>query len=70
MFTLSLQLDAYHVPTAEWHVYKTTHGLRAVSRTHALSKGLKVLENWPGYVDRVDHADWQVSGQVAILEVS
>jgi hypothetical protein len=66
-FNLRLRLEAYHVPTEKWHVYETTHGLRAVSRRHALDKGLRVLEAWPGYVDRVDHADWKVAGDVAIL---
>lgn len=66
LFTLTLTLDAFHKPTATWHTYEAKHGVRAVSRKHALDKGLKVVTGWPGYTDRAEHADWDVTGNAAI----
>lgn len=67
LFTLALKLEAFHKPSATWHVYEKPHGLRAVSRKHALNKGLRVVTGWPGYSDRADHADWDVTANVAIV---
>jgi hypothetical protein len=66
LFTLALSIDAFHKPTATWHVHKAPHGVRAVSRRHALNKGLKIVTGWPGYADRVNHADWTVTANAAI----
>ena len=68
-YRLRLRFEAFHVPTDAWHVHETTHGLRAVSRKHALDKGLKVVHGWPGYADRAGHPDWRgVTAEAAILE--
>lgn len=67
LYTLRLKLEAFHKPSQKWHVYETTQGLRAVSRKHALDKGLKVVTSWPGYTDREGHQDWQVGGEATIL---
>lgn len=65
---LRIRLEAFHKPSETWHVHETKHGLRAVSRKHAINKGLKVLASWPGYSDRVNHPDWTVGGDVTIVE--
>ena len=66
LYTLKLKIEAYHKPTATWHVHETTHGLRAVSRRNALDKGLKALQSMPGYTDRAEHPDWTVYGEVLL----
>lgn len=68
VYTLTLKLEAFHKPTQKWHVHETTHGLRAVSRKHALDKGLKVVTGWPGYQDRVWHENWVVDASASIVE--
>jgi hypothetical protein len=68
LFTLSLKFEAYHKPTETWHIHEAKHGLRAVSRKHALNKGLRVLTGWPGYKDRDGHPDWTVDGSATIVE--
>lgn len=65
-----IRLEAFHKPSETWHVHEAKHGLRAVSRKHAINKGLKVLESWPGYADRANHPDWTVGGDVTIIEAS
>jgi len=67
LITLKIRLEAFHKPTETWHVHEAQHGVRAVSRKHAISKGLKVLESWPGYADRQDHPEWTVGGDVTIV---
>lgn len=66
-YTLALKLEAFHKPTETWHVYEVASSQRAVSRKHALTKGLKVVTSWPGYTDRVDHPDWQVEARAQIV---
>lgn len=66
LYTLTLKLEAYHTPTETWHVYETRHGLRAVSLKHALNKGLREVTRWPGYADRVDHPDWEVTANATL----
>lgn len=68
LIRLTLRLDAFHKPTQTWHTYETAHGLRAVSRKHAIAKGLKVVTGWPGYADRAGHADWDVTAEATILD--
>ena len=71
LYTLRLKLEAYHKPTAVWHVYEANHGLRAVSRKHALNKGLHIVTTqWPGYVDREGHPDWTVEASATFVDVS
>jgi len=60
LYPLRLHVDAYHVPTATWHCCERNHGVRAVSRKHALDKGLRVIYTMPAYADRVNHEDWTV----------
>lgn len=68
LYTLSLKFEAFHKPTQTWHVHETKHGLKAVSRKHALDKGLKVVMALPGFKDRDGHEDWQVDASATILE--
>ena len=49
-------------------MYEAPHGVRAVSRNHALNKGLKVVQTWNSYRDRVDHPDWTVDASVSFAE--
>jgi hypothetical protein len=65
LYTLTLKLDAFHKPSETWHCYDTTHGVRAVSRKHALDKGLNIVTGWPGYTDRAGHPDWTVDASVS-----
>lgn len=68
-FRVKVRAEAFHTPTDKWWTYETTHGLRAVSRKHALDKGLRVGMNWPGYKDRADHPDWKNAGvEVTLLD--
>jgi hypothetical protein len=69
LFTLTLKLEAYHKPSETWHVHETKHGLRAVSRKHALDKGLHVVTRWPGYVDRLGNPDWTVDASATLETV-
>jgi hypothetical protein len=66
LYTVTLKLEAYHVPTEAWHVHEAQHGLRAVSRKHALDKGLRVVTSWPGYRDREGHPEWRVGASVTL----
>ena len=68
LYTLDLKIEAFHKPTEKWHIYETKHGLRAVSRKHALDKGLKVVRAMPGFADRDGHEDWKVYGEAKITE--
>ena len=69
LYTLKLKTEAYHKPTETWHIYEAKHGVRAVSRNHALNKGLKVVTTqWNSYRDRVDHPDWTVDASVSFAE--
>lgn len=68
-YRLKLGFDAHHQPSGTWHTYSTEFGLRAVSRKHAINKGLRVIRNWPGYADREGHPDWYpVLATAEILE--
>lgn len=67
-FRMRIKLEAYHKPTEKWHVYSVKQNVRALSRKHAIDKGLKVLQGWPGYQDRQDQPDWIVGGEAAILD--
>lgn len=67
-YRLRLRSEAYHEPSAQWHTYTTTHGLRAVSRKHAIKKGLAVVNGWPGVQDRSNHPDWKVTVSAEIEE--
>jgi hypothetical protein len=66
LYTLTLKLEAYHKPSESWHVHEVKHRVRAVSRKHALNKGLKVVTSWPGYQDRVNEPDWQVGAEATL----
>jgi hypothetical protein len=67
-YTLRLTVEAWHRPTETWHVASSRHGLRAVSRKHAINKGLKVAQSWPAFQDRAEHADWNVTATAELLE--
>jgi hypothetical protein len=69
LYHLNLKIEAFHKPTETWHVYESKHGLRAVSRKHALDKGLKVATGWPGYTDRVADGNFEVSATAELVEV-
>jgi hypothetical protein len=60
-YQLKLKVEAFHKPTETWHVHGRQVTVRAVSRKHALDKGLKQVRSWPPYQDRAGHMDWQVS---------
>jgi hypothetical protein len=66
LYTVTLKLEAFHKPTETWHVYEAPQGLKAVSRTHALDKGLKILQQWPGYADRINEPEWVVTGSASL----
>ena len=68
LFTLLLKIEAYHKPSETWHITKVRHGLRAVSRKHALNKGLLQAVRMPANSDRVGHLDWIVEASATILE--
>lgn len=65
LFHLTLSYEAFHKPTQRWHTHSSPFGVRAVSRKHAITKGLKEVTRWPGYADRVEHEDWEAVGAEA-----
>jgi hypothetical protein len=67
-YTLALRVEGWHKPTEKWHVHDQRHGVRAVSRKHAINKGLKVATSLPCYTDRVDHPDWDVTAWASLKE--
>lgn len=56
--------------TVEWDggSYQTEHGVRGVSRKHALDKMVKAIMQWPCFKDR-DDAGLRVSAGASILAI-
>jgi hypothetical protein len=70
-FLLRLRVEGFHMPTEKWHVTEARHGLRAVSRKHAITKGLRIATRYPIFEDRAGHPDWRgVTAEAEILEVN
>jgi len=68
-YPVRLSVDAYHVPSETWMpTYTGTWHVRAVSRRHAIRKGLKIAWALPCYSDRDDDPDWQVTAEVKLLD--
>ena len=58
---VELGFECYHKPTQSWHTHTTERAIGAVSRKHAITKGLKIAERMPGHADRAGHPDWDCS---------
>jgi len=61
IYEMTVGFECYHKPSETWHNHKQSHGVRAVSRKHALNKAVKVAASLPGYSDREGHPEWLCS---------
>lgn len=65
---ITATLDVWHRPTQRWIVnYRSKVSVRAVSRKDAIRKALRQVEAWPGYAERVNLPDFEVSAEVSLV---